>query len=75
MSAPRDLPEEPVGGYRACTHPACLRRLAGSAAYCCGGCSWAHGLGADPDGYHSPPCDARAAQRGTWTPTDRPVRR
>jgi len=59
--------------YRACKHPGCLRKVAGSALYCCGGCAAAAGPAPyDPEGYHSGACDERAAERGEWTPRDRP---
>lgn len=65
-----ELPET----YRACRHPGCLRKVAGSALYCCGGCAAANGPAPyDPEGYHTQQCELRAVERGEWTPQTRPA--
>lgn len=67
-------PAEPVGGWRACSNPACLRKVGGSAAYCCGGCDAAHRYAFDAEGYHTESCEARAEARGVFTVATRPSR-
>jgi hypothetical protein len=56
---------EPV--WSACANPACLRKVSLASRYCCRGCGVAHDAHFDPEGYHSPGCDERAAERGEWS--------
>ena len=59
--------------YRACHTRSCLRKVAGSADYCCLACKVTR------DGHyeideHGDWCDARMQQRGQYTPEERTAR-
>jgi hypothetical protein len=52
--------------YWKCATPDCLRKVGGGAAHCCGECAHS-GKHHYEIHEHSPACDQRAAERGTWT--------
>lgn len=52
----------PGTAFKDCDNPACNRFTSSGAAFCCFGCSNANGK-YDPEGYHSPGCNLRAAER------------
>lgn len=63
-----------VEALRACVNPECLRKLGGSAAYCCAACADADD-GRFEIHAHTGQCDATAAQRGEWSAVEAAARR
>ncbi len=60
----------PMGGYRKCGKPDCLRKVKPGIAFCCGPCATAAN-GRHEIHEHSEWCNERAAQRGDYAEEDR----